>query len=175
VPSKSYASYTLLVGRTIYIRRTYGIFGRNIAKYTVVYGQVSHSCQKFCPNAEKYIKVSRTLSYIYVSTPAHSVFWREAPRWTGWTWVEIPAKRSITKSSSPVPEKTRGVLNNIPDILVKVRGSGVKFRFWTPFDPTFGRETCQIYEKMTQSKSSDRPDRTWKIWGCQKGVLEGVQ
>jgi len=33
----------------------------------------------------------------------------------------------------PVSEKIRGVLNNIPDILVKVRGSGVKFRFWTPF------------------------------------------
>jgi hypothetical protein len=55
--------------------------------------------------------------------------------------VEIPAKRSISKSSSPVPEKIRGVLNNISDILGKVHGSGVKFRFWTPFDPTFGRET----------------------------------
>ena len=54
----------------------------------------------------------------------------------------------------PVSEKIRGVLNNIPDILVKVRGSGVKFRFWTPFDPNFGRETCQIYGKITQSKSS---------------------
>ena len=55
--------------------------------------------------------------------------------------MEIPAKRSISKSSSPVPEKIRGVLNNISDILGKVHGSGVKFRFWTPFDPTFGRET----------------------------------
>ena len=57
--------------------------------------------------------------------------------------VEIPAKKWIFKSS-PVPEKIRGVLNNIPDILVKVRGSGVKFRFWTPFDPTFGREKCEL-------------------------------
>jgi hypothetical protein len=47
--------------------------------------------------------------------------------------VEIPAKKWISKSSFPVPEKTRGVLNNIPDNLVKVRGSGVKVRFWTPF------------------------------------------
>ena len=76
------------------------------------------------------------------------------PRWAGWTWVEIPAKKWISKSSCPVSEKIRGVLNNIPDILVKVQGSGVKFRSWTPFDPTFGRETCQIYEIMTQSKSS---------------------
>ena len=38
--------------------------------------------------------------------------------------MEIPAKRSISKSSSPVPEKIRGVLNNIPDVLVKVRESG---------------------------------------------------
>jgi len=68
--------------------------------------------------------------------------------------VEIPAKKWISKSSPLVPEKIRGVLNNIPDILVKVWGSGVKFRFWTPFDPTFGRETCQIYEKLTQSKLS---------------------
>jgi hypothetical protein len=44
-----------------------------------------------------------------------------------------PCQKWISKSSSPVPEKIRGVLNNIPDILVKVRGSGVKFRFWTPF------------------------------------------
>ena len=68
--------------------------------------------------------------------------------------MEIPAKKWISKSSSPVPEKIRGVLNNILDILVKVRGSGVKFRLWTPFDPTFGRDTCPIYGKMTQSKSS---------------------
>ena len=47
--------------------------------------------------------------------------------------VEIPAKKWIFKSSSPVPGKTRGVLNNIPDNLVEVRGSGVKVRFWTPF------------------------------------------
>ena len=33
----------------------------------------------------------------------------------------------------PGARKNQGVLNNIPDILVKVRGSGVKFRFWTPF------------------------------------------
>ena len=31
---------------------------------------------------------------------------------------------------------TRGFLNNIPDILVKFRGSGVKVRF----EPSFGRE-----------------------------------
>jgi hypothetical protein len=53
--------------------------------------------------------------------------------------VEIPAKKWISKSSSPVPEKIRGVLNYIPDILVKIRGSGVKFRFWTPFGPPFGK------------------------------------
>ena len=46
--------------------------------------------------------------------------------------VEIPAKKWISKSS-PVPGKTRGVLNNIPDILVKVWGSGVKVQFGTPF------------------------------------------
>ena len=46
--------------------------------------------------------------------------------------VEIPAKKWISKSS-PVPGKTRGVLNNIPDILVKVWGSGVKVRFLIPF------------------------------------------
>ena len=46
--------------------------------------------------------------------------------------VEIPAKKWISKSS-PVPGKTRGVLNNIPDILVKVWGSGVKVRSWIPF------------------------------------------
>ena len=99
--------------------------------------------------------------------------------------MEIPAKKWISKSSSPVPEKIRGVLNNIPYILVKVRGSGVKFRFWTPFDPTFGRETCPIYGKMTQQAQRQgisigvttyifllsHKKRGW----CQKGVLEGVQ
>ena len=43
--------------------------------------------------------------------------------------MEIPAKKWISKSSSLVPGKIRGVLDNIPDNLVKVRGSGVKFRF----------------------------------------------
>ena len=120
----------------------------------ITFGQVSHSCQKFCPNAEKYIQVSRTLSYIFLSTPAHSVFGGRHPGGQGGPgWKSLP-KGQFFKSSSPVPGKIRGVLNNIADILVKVRGSGVKFRFWTPFDPTFGGETCQIYGKMTQSKSS---------------------
>jgi len=63
--------------------------------------------------------------------------------------MEIPAKKWISKSSCPVSEKIRGVLNNIPDILVKVRGSGVKFRFWTPFDPNFGRKLANLWENYT--------------------------
>jgi hypothetical protein len=43
--------------------------------------------------------------------------------------AEIPAKKWNSKSSFPVPGKTRGVLNN-PNNLVKVRGSGVKVRFF---------------------------------------------
>ena len=99
---------------------------------------------KVLPQCRKiYLSIQDPLLHI-CKHPCTLSFWREAPRWAGWTWVEIPAKRSISKSLSPVPEKIRGVLNNIPDILVKVRGSGVKFRFWTPFDPTFGREKCEL-------------------------------
>jgi hypothetical protein len=47
--------------------------------------------------------------------------------------VEIPARKWIFKGSLWCQQLTRGVCKNIGDILVKVRGSGVKVRFWTPF------------------------------------------
>ena len=43
----------------------------------------------------------------------------------------------------------RGVCNNIGDILVKVRGSGVKVRFWTPF----WQGNWRSYGKSAQPKS----------------------
>ena len=46
--------------------------------------------------------------------------------------VGIPARNWISKSSIWCQQLTRGVCNNIADILVKVRGSGVKVRFWAP-------------------------------------------
>ena len=80
-----------------------------------------------------------------------------------------PCQKVDFQKLLPGARKIRGVLNNIPDILVMVRGPGMKVRFWTLFDPTFGRETCQICEKMTQFKSSQTD-----FWECQKGVLKGV-
>ena len=46
--------------------------------------------------------------------------------------VEIPVRKWIAKSSPLVPATYQGFCNNIGDI-VKVRGSGVKVRFWTTF------------------------------------------
>jgi hypothetical protein len=46
--------------------------------------------------------------------------------------VEIPARRMIYRSSFPMSRNVRDVRNNTPDILVKVRGSWARVRFWTP-------------------------------------------
>ena len=46
--------------------------------------------------------------------------------------VDISARKWI-KKAPPWCQQLRGVSNNIGGILVKVRGSGVKVRFWTPF------------------------------------------
>ena len=43
-----------------------------------------------------------------------------------------PCQKVDFQKLLPGARKIRGVLNNIPDILVKVQGSGVKFRFLTP-------------------------------------------
>ena len=47
-----------------------------------------------------------------------------------------PCQKVDFQKLLPGASKNYGVLNSIPGILVKVRGSGVKFRFWTPFDPS---------------------------------------
>jgi hypothetical protein len=61
--------------------------------------------------------------------------------------VEIPVRKWISKAPLWCHQLTRGVRNNIVDILVKVRGSGVKVRFWTPF-----WEKCDFF-KSTATES----------------------
>jgi hypothetical protein len=65
--------------------------------------------------------------------------------------VEIPAKKWVSKSSSPVPKKIRGVLNNIPNILVKVRVSGVKFWFGPPLTPLLAGKSA-IYNQASTTE-----------------------
>ena len=61
--------------------------------------------QKVLPRCRK-IHLSSQDPWLHLfKHPCTLNFWREVPRWAGWTWVEIPAKRSISKSSSPVPVK----------------------------------------------------------------------
>jgi len=55
--------------------------------------------------------------------------WREVPRWAG--WKSLP-ESGFPKAPLWCQQLTRGVCNNIADILVEVRGSGVKVRFLTP-------------------------------------------
>jgi len=43
--------------------------------------------------------------------------------------VEIPARNGVPKAPLWCQQLTRGVCNEIADILLKVRGSGVKVRF----------------------------------------------
>ena len=73
--------------------------------------------------------------------PCTFTLWREVPRWAG--WKSLP-KNGFTKAPPRYLKLTRGVSNIIGDILVKVRGPGVKVRFWTPF----GRETTKVKYKV---------------------------
>jgi len=55
--------------------------------------------------------------------------WREVPRWAG--WKSLP-KKGFPKAPLSCQQLTRGVCNNVGDVEVKVRGSGVKVQFLTP-------------------------------------------
>ena len=66
--------------------------------------------------------------------------------------VEIPAKKRISKSSFPVPGKTRGVLNNIPD---NVEGPGV----WGEgpvLDSLLAGELAKLWKKCTAQVGANR-------------------
>ena len=67
--------------------------------------------------------------------------------------VEIPARKWIKKAPLWCQQLTRGVCNNIADILVKVWGSGVKVRF---LDPPFGRELAKLWKKCTAQVGANR-------------------
>jgi len=79
--------------------------------------------------------------------PCPLSLWREVPRWAGW--------KSLSESGFPkaplwCQQLTRGVCNNIADSLVKVRGSGVKVRSWTP---PFGSEISKSFSLFWRSPS----------------------
>ena len=90
------------------------------------FSQASHPCESYCPKAERYVGtlIRCILAPLYTQFVAKGA---QVGR------MEIPARNGFPKAPPWYHQLTRCVCNNIGDILVKVRGSGVKVRFWTPF------------------------------------------
>ena len=82
---------------------------------------------------------------MYLSTPAHSVCGGRCQV----SRMVNPAKKWFFISSSQL---TRDICNVMGDILLKVRGAGVKVWFWIPF----GRETtkCKSFYHACQKPST---------------------
>jgi len=71
--------------------------------------------------------------------------WKSLPE-SGWAgWKSLP-ESGFPKAPLWCQQLTRGDCNNIADILVKVRGFGVKVRFWTP---PFWNKKAQFYARST--------------------------
>jgi len=77
-----------------------------------------------------------------IEHPCMLSLWREVPRWAGWKSL---SERGFSKAPLLCHQLTRGVCNNIGDVLVKVRGSGVKVRFWTPFLAGKSSILCEVH------------------------------
>jgi len=90
--------------------------------------QVSHPCESSYP-----LMSMQDFKLDLIEQLCTLSLCRGAPRWAG--WKSLP-ERGFLKAPLSCQQLPRGVCNNIADILVKVRGSGVKVRFWTP---PFGR------------------------------------